>query len=133
MIREIKFRGKRLNDGEWSYGFYVISSGHGLIHEGDSGHGIWTVIPETVGQFTGLKDYGLDGKRQEIFEGDKVKATNRHGWTREFEIIWNEDQARFMVREADQPIISFNLTNENIIDFHVLVIGNVHNSVLQHE
>lgn len=62
MNREIKFRGKDAITGKWAYGFYYPSKGHSIIRDEKDCECI--VLPESVGQFTGLCD--KNGK--EIYE-----------------------------------------------------------------
>ena len=54
MNKEIKFKGKRLDNGEWMYGD-LLHLVDGVYISNDNGSNMAQVGPDTVGQFTGLK------------------------------------------------------------------------------
>ena len=140
MNGEILFRGKRVDNGEWVEGFYVnvpehykpemsgksyiVSINNGLFFE---------VVPETVGQFTGLAD--KNGKK--IFEGDIVKYNL---WDDKFDYC--EVKFGYFYAAMDSynggPALGFYLADingkaddigffENLYKF-VEVIGNIHDN-----
>lgn len=125
-MREILFRGKLKCNGEWVYGHLIIRPNSSclitpdLITPDDTPLGRYgEVDPETVGQYTGLRD--LTGKR--IFEGDIVKECrkDRFDSVKVGEIIFFEEACEFLLaREFD----GFGIRNY----FDYVKIGNIYDN-----
>lgn len=119
-MREILFRSKRKNDGKWVYGFYLNRSNdkediHCIMEKFPATKG-QHVMPETVGQYTGLTD--KNGKK--IFEGDILNCHSLDGVNdfRNRIVVWSE---LFLCFKADKPLYGDGL---QIYE----VIGNIHDN-----
>lgn len=76
-MKDTKFRGKRIDNGEWVYGYYIYDARDNIHYIADYRFGRysnyftlrkWEVHLDTVGQYTGLKDKKKD--LTDIYEGD---------------------------------------------------------------
>ena len=138
-MREILFRGKRTDNGKWECGDLLSPNEFNAIPHivyidylneyGDIGEISTPVIPETVGQYTGLTD--KNGVR--IFEGDMVKGI-AYSVERIGVIVWIDEIASFGVRyfKSQNPT---TWENSSILrcasmgktdEFAAEIIGNIH-------
>ncbi len=129
-MREILFRGKRVDNGEWVKGAYgkhtsfdamIMDRPYPTINGDLSALNFWVVDPTTVGQFTGLTD--KNGNR--IFEGDILKAIWQHLSNTDTVIgIVKYDDAAFIL-ETDDHYLFFE---DNIFSDECEVVGNIHDN-----
>lgn len=129
-MREILFRGKRIDNGEWVDGAYYQQTDwygdpcdkHNIITSmgslcDDISLDYHEVDPKTIGQYTGLTD--KNGKR--IFEGDIVDILTEN---EEIGVVAYDDGG-FLV-EADGFCVDFHA---NINGTDLEIIGNIHDNL----
>ena len=129
-MREILFRGKRVDNGEWVYGAYgnhtsfdamIIDRPYLTGNSDLSALNFWMVNPATVGQYTGLTD--KNGTK--IFEGDILS---------ERPSMNNEPYIGYV--KYDEELTAYRIIFKDQSIVHILgsystsytVIGNIHDN-----
>lgn len=131
-MREIKFRGKRKDNGKWieGYLFMIIGKayilrGVSVVSDGSEPKPIeYEVIPETVGQFTEL----LDRDSKKIFEGDILTAKSWGGWQSPDDryVLYSDGQFKLFYKDCKYTLSGFQISKNNTGKYRV--VGNIYDN-----
>lgn len=118
-MREILFRGKRKDNGEWLKGDLLQNVDCLKIREQEKciNHiaRSFEVIPETAGQYTGLTD--KNGNL--VFEGDVIK------WNMNYVVVWQN--CKFVLKkDINAKPYDYVLSCFDGTEFEI--IGNIHDN-----
>lgn len=123
-MREIKFKAKRLDSGEWCEGYFYEENGNTYIIENRQKESMlnrnvtYEVDSETVCQFTGAKD--CDGTS--IYEHDLLRSEKTDST---YEVVWNQGNSSFSLINTEVPVLyPTNTMGRMLHNRRLKVIGN---------
>lgn len=129
-MREILFRGKRSDTGEWVEGYYEAGYTYEnnipfyriiVFDNATRTSELVFVCPETVGQYTGLTD--RNGKK--IFEGDIIKM---HNFKYEVAFNYGAFGTVYKMLNGVKSVCAFNDSEYYEDATKYEVIGNIHDN-----
>ena len=133
-MREIKFRGKRVDNGEWVYGYLQKQAVEGAEY-----YITWpctelinncrVVIPKTIGQFTGL----YDKNDTPIYDGDIIDIHQTINGYNQFVIEYKDYgfSTKYYNQKENKAIRWYEYDLDELFDVNesekeLEVIGNIH-------
>ncbi len=118
-----KFRGRRIDNGEWVYGYYIKpkTTDVGLIATTTASYedvdGEWALFdlvevhPDSVGMWSGR----VDKKETEIYDKDRLRTTTTS--KRILDVFWSDKYIAFMTKDPNGEVL---LNNWNLDTFEVI-------------
>lgn len=145
-MKEILFRGKRIDNGDWVNGYYYESKISGCFIlstkfkvRGKDGvvikdsFEVTKVIPETVGEYTGVTEFDSKDEtiNKKIFEGDIInyeyETFNKQKILVKYVIQYNAYEARFRAELTNDGIM-YDLLAFRETQKRAEVIGNIYDN-----
>lgn len=116
MSREIKFKGKRLDNAEWMVGD-LLHLVDGVYISNDNGNNMAQVNPDTVCQFTGC----VDKNGKDVYEGDVIET-----YSRSYIVTWFKRSSAFLLKEDETDNLNAFTPSLVLQSSDAVVTGNIH-------